>query len=289
MTREQNLKEKLGLSDNSKLEFEQFKGHTRNPNYIILVDGIPSYFMKVNPAASLKEKKIYEFLDLHPLVNTIKPLYIDETIIVTPFIPNLSNVEVRDCFDLILDFHKKSLNLETKLYDFFSSDKDFKNIYVAKFVNRLGRHEDLVFNFWPNIKQLVKFSERHPSEIFLELPKIMNHGDLRFKNIQKDDEGNIYIIDFEDSYYDSSSWDLSRALMDLESNEIAPFINRYVKEIPIQNKELLKKSIHRDFVIRVITDSIGRQQREGIDGAKPYLQMYSERYKAKLMEILKDD
>jgi len=49
---------------------------------------------------------------------------------------------------------------------------------------------------------------------------------------------------------------------------------------------LLNKAINRDFVIRVITDSIGRQQRFGVEGAKPNLDIYRERYTEKLEEIV---
>jgi thiamine kinase-like enzyme len=112
------------------------------------------------------------------------------------------------------------------------------------------------------------------------------HGDIQHKNLQQDSQGNIYLIDFEDVYFDSPSWDISRPLMDLESEEVRDYKESYIERVDIQNKDLLRKAINRDFVVRVITDSIGRQQRFGKEEAKSYLDIYRERYTNNLEELI---
>mgnify|MGYP000302486454 CR=1 FL=1 len=155
-----------------------------------------------------------------------------------------------------------------------------------KFVDRLKRHKEMVLNFWEDISELIAFQERNPQQIFDELPKILVHGDIQHKNLQKDSKGNLHLIDFEDSYYDSPSWDLSRALMDLEPYEMQSFVDKYLDKINIKDKKLLSRAIDRDFIIRVVTDSIGRQQRLGIEGAKPYLDLYKQKYLKRIEDIL---
>lgn len=47
-TQENILKERLGLSNKDKLELKNFGRQTRNSNYVLELNGIPSYFLKVN-------------------------------------------------------------------------------------------------------------------------------------------------------------------------------------------------------------------------------------------------
>ena len=287
-TQENFLKEKLGLSENDKLELKKFNRITRNTNYILDVNGISMYFLKVNSEGRKKESEMFDFLKKYPLINTIMPLYKDEKLIVFPYIPGLKDCQVRDNLDFIVDFHNKSLKLPDNAYNHFNEDRLFKNYSIIKFLDRVNRHRSLVLNFWKDVDSLETFYNKYPNEDFNSLPKILVHGDIQHKNLQKDESGKIFLIDFEDVCYDSPSWDLSRALMDLEKNEIDEFKGKYVYSVDINNKKLLSLEIERNFVIRVITDAIGRQQRFGVENGRMFLEIYREKYGEKLEEIIYD-
>jgi len=242
--------------------------------------------VKVNSEGIKKERKMFDFLEKHKVFSTLMPIYRDEQIIVLPFIEDLRDAEVRDNLSFILNYHNKSLALNNGIFEDYKKNKLFENHYVKKFVDRLDRHADLVINFWEDIEGLKRFYGENPQEDFEALPKILVHGDIQHKNLQQDSQGNIYLIDFEDVYFDSLSWDLSRPLMDLESKELNEYKESYIERIDIQNKNLLRRAINRDFVVRVITDSIGRQQRFGVEEAKSYLDIYCERYTNNLEELV---
>ncbi|MFA5060905.1 MAG: phosphotransferase [Candidatus Pacearchaeota archaeon] len=285
-TQESILKERLGLSNKDELELINFGRQTRNPNYVLELNGIPSYFLKINSEGIKKELKMFDFLEKYKIFPTLMPIYRDEKIIILPFIEDLRDAEVRDNLGFILDYHNKSLTLRNGEFENYQKNKLFENHYVKKFIDRLDRHTDLVRNFWEDIEGLKRFYGENPQEDFEALPKILVHGDIQHKNLQQDSQGNIYLIDFEDVYFDSPSWDISRPLMDLESEEVRDYKESYIERVDIQNKDLLRKAINRDFVVRVITDSIGRQQRFGKEEAKSYLDIYRERYTNNLEELI---
>ncbi|HPJ86960.1 MAG TPA: phosphotransferase [Candidatus Pacearchaeota archaeon] len=285
-TQESILKEKLGLSDKDVIKLKNFGRQTRNANYVLELNGDPSYFLKVNSEGIKKEIRMFDFLEKHKVFSTLMPVYKNEHIIILPFVKDLRDTEVRDNLDFILGYNNKALALDGSVFDNYKSDKLFENHYVKKFINRLDRHADLVRNFWKDIEGLKKFYGENPQECFESLPKILVHGDIQHKNLQSDSQGNIYLIDFEDVYFDSPSWDLSRPLMDLEPREIEDYKENYIEGVAIGNKDLLRKAINRDFVVRIITDSIGRQQRFGIEEAKTYLDIYRERYTNNLEALI---
>jgi hypothetical protein len=280
------LKERLGLLDKDKLKLRTFNRQTRNTNYVLELNGVPSYFLKVNSEGIEKENRMYDFLEKHPVFPTLMPLYKDKKMIILPFIHDLRDAEVRNNLGFILDYHNKSLILNNGGFEDYKKKKLFENHYVKKFVCRLDRHTDLVRNFFGDIEALKNFYNENSQHEFDNLPKILVHGDIQHKNLQEDSKGNIYLLDFEDVYFDSPSWDLSRPLMDLESKEIERFKEDYIKRVYIKEKDLLRKAIERDFVVRVITDAIGRQQRLGVENAKSYLDIYRERYTKNLEEIV---
>lgn len=285
-TQENILKERLGLLDKDKLELKRFGRQTRNSNYILELNGVPSYFLKIDSEGIEKEKKMYDFLWKHQVFSTLMPLYKGDGMIILPFVGDLRDAEVRDNLGFILDYHNKSLALNDGEFEDYRKDKLLENHYVKKFFDRLDRHAGLVKNFWKDVKALKNFYEENSQEDFEVLPKILVHGDIQHKNLQRDSQENIYLIDFEDVYFDSPSWDLSRPLMDLEAEEVKDYKENYIERVDIKNKDLLRKAINRDFVVRVITDSIGRQQRFGDKEARDYLNIYSERYTNNLEEIV---
>lgn len=283
---ENTLREKLDLSTKDILLLREFNRKTRNINYILEVNNVPSYFIKVNSEGRRKEREMFSFLEQHQLFNTISPVHIDKDILIFPFIKGLRDADVKDNLPFIVDFHNRALQLPQSTFKDYKDNYLFENHYVKKFIERIQRHEELVLNFWKDIPSLRKFCQENPPKIFEDIPKILVHGDIQHKNLQQDLDGSVYLIDFEDIYFDYPSWDLSRPLMDLDSSEIDNYIQRYSSKVNLQDKSLLLRIINRDFVIRVITDSIGRQQREGVDNAKIYLDIYHERYTKRLEEII---
>jgi thiamine kinase-like enzyme len=250
--------------------------------------------MKISEKSSFKENKVYNFLNKYNVAPILYPFYADSQIILYPFyadsqiivfkyVNDFKDESIKNCLDLIVNYHNNLLLIEDECKKEFEKP-DFLNRDKTEFLNRLKKHEDLVGNYWRDVEELVDFSKKNKYDFY---PKILLHGDLQGKNIQIDSKGNRYFIDFEDAYYDFPSWDISRALMDIESSEVELFIKNYVSKINISNKEKLIYSIERDFVIRVITESIGRQQRMGIDRAKPYLKFYKQKFRDKIKEIIK--
>ena len=284
---EQSLREKLGLSIDDKLECKNFDRITRNKNYILEVNNQKKYFMKIDSEGLEKEKLMYSFLKENKgLLNTIFPEYCDNRMIIFPFIERLKDEKVKNNLDFILSFHNASLALPKQKFEDYLKGPSMDNHYVRKFINRLERHQEMVENFWGDIPSLVEFYHLHPQQKFERIPKIFVHGDIQHKNLQKSPDGQVYLLDFEDIYYDSPSWDLSRVLMDLEKNEIEDYLKEYVLNVNIKEKNLVIEEINRNFVIRIITDIIGRQQRFGLEGARPYLNLYKEKYSNKLKEII---
>jgi len=284
---EQDLRKKLELPDNSCLEIKKFRLSTRNSSYAIIVDGNSQYFMKLNTPVSQKEKKVYEFISKYDLTDIIMPVYSDDKVTIYPFIHGLKNVGIEESFDKIINFQKKLLTLENEVE--FYKDDSFKNLYITRFAIRVLKHKEMVSKFWSDIDQILRFYNHHSLEMFDKIPKILNHGDLNPTNMQKDSSGKIYFIDFEDACYDHPSWDLTRSLMETDSDKADFFIERYIKEMPVLDKELFKMLINRDYVIRVITDSIGIQQNHEEKEATARLKKYEKNCHKKLTDILKND
>ncbi|PLW80568.1 hypothetical protein C0585_01925 [Candidatus Woesearchaeota archaeon] len=280
------LRKKLDLSEKDDLNLKYFNRFTRNLNYVLEVNGFPKYFIKYDSEGLIKEKKVYSFLERNYLFETILPLFTGENLIVFPFVSDFHDANVKDNLDFILRFHNNSLKLSENRFSEFIDDKLFYNHSIIKFLDRVNRHEDLVKNFWEDIGGLNTFYNRYESINFDKLPKILTHGDIHHKNLQYDKDKKLFLFDFEDCSYDMPSWDLSRPLMDLEKFEIDNYIDKYIKKVNIDNKNLLLLAIERDFVIRVVTESIGRQQRLGVDKARSYLDIYHEKYFDKLNEII---
>ena len=281
----EGLKKKLGLSKSQKLTARPFQRNTRNTNYILDVDGEARYFLKVEAEGHDKERKVHEFLSHYPLVPSISPVYIDERLMVFPFFPDLRDARVGDNLDFILKFHSKSLSLPSELFEKYFGGRQFSNLYLSRFVDRIGRHREMVENFWQDSKELEDYYSENSGKNFEGLPKILVHGDIQHKNLQTNGEGVIVLIDFEDSYFDSPAWDLTRPLMDLSPEEFGPFVETYVKNSEIGDKTKLRRVIHRDFLVRIVTDAIGRQQRFGERNAQRYLDLYR-KYAGKIREIL---
>jgi len=280
------LKEKLGLFNSDTLSARYFHRLTRNVNYILDVNGNPKYFMKLEAEGHKKEREVYNFLSKNAVVNTLLPIYSNEKLMIFPFMQNFKDGDVRNHLEFISEFHNNSLRLKKQLLENNFNKEEFSNHYLKRFVVRIERHREMVENFWKDSKELEEYYLFKEKEDYEELPKILVHGDIQHKNLQIGEDGKSYLIDFEDSYYDAPSWDLTRPLMDLNYDEMDPFVEEYIKRSLVKDKKTLKKRVYRDLVVRVVTDAIGRQQRFEKRQADEYIKMYKERYLKKLREII---
>ena len=144
----------------------------------------------------------------------------------------------------------------------------------------------MVQNLWKDINSLKSYFNSFNDNGINKLPKILVHGDIQHKNLQEDSDKNLYLLDFEDTCYTNPAWDLSRPLMDLEKDEVNDYRDEYVKKVNVKDKKAMIKSINRDFVVRVITNCIGMQQRYGEGRVKELLDMYRGKYVNKLEQMI---
>lgn len=283
-----DLKKKLDLSESQELTARFFPRNTRNTNYILDVNGIPKYFMKIQAEGYEKERRVYDFLSEYPIVKTLSPIQVSEGIMIFPFIQSFKDGEIRDSHEFISRFHNQALQLPSDIFEKYFGEKLFSNHYLERFVNRINRHREMVENFWEDSQELEDYYHSHKGEDYDGLPLILVHGDIQHKNLQINKKGERYLIDFEDAYYSSPSWDLARPLMDLHYEEMDPFVDEYLKRVGISDKKKMRKVIYRDFLVRVVTDAIGRQQRFEKSEAQRQIDLYKERYSKKLTEVLKN-
>ena len=102
------------------------------------------------------------------------------------------------------------------------------------------------------LKRLEKFD-------FSEIPYSKCHGDLTLENILIDFRGDIYLIDFLDSFFDSWMIDVAKLLQDLE-------LKWSYRHEEISSNLELRLAVARDNLIKYISDLP--------DGNKKVLQIY---------------
>lgn len=285
MITEENLKQALNISENDALILKPFERKTRNSNFILLINNEPLYFIKNHTIRDVKEKIVYEFLKENPIVLSIKPIYIDESVIITPYLPDLSDCDIGSNLEFILQFHNNLLNLLPERYTPFSSNNQFRNNTVENFRDLVQNNQNLITNFWEDVNTLNSFAERYSSD-FVSFPKTFCHGDIQPRNLQKDKGGNIYLIDFENSCYDFPSWDLARALLGLNPQERNSFIEEYVEKLHFRDKTILKRKINEDYVLAAITHMIKRQRKLGVENSRDYIRYFKSKCFDKIGVVL---
>lgn len=261
------LREKLKISDKSSISFSTQDNEARNKTYVVNVDGKPEYFVKEEPYKGYQEKKAFEFLQEHPIIPTIFPVDNNEECMIFPY-KKLENVETRKYFDFIHKMQNEFLEVPSSEYIKYFNDKKFKNKRVNKFPRIVDHNKEDIANFWSDTQELKDFwyeTKDNPEHI----PLIFNQGDFHSKNLQKDKDRNILLIDLEETCYNPPSWELSRALQSGGSKHYKDLKKFYLDNINLKDKETLDKLIDRDFIIRAIADSIGMQKMYGIQNNPP--------------------
>ena len=285
MTNEENLRQILNISEKDALILRPLERKTRNPNFILLINNEPTYFIKNHIINGAKEKIVYEFLEESPVVTSIKPVYIDDSVIITPYLSGLSDCDIENNLEFILQFHTNLLNLSPERYSPFSNNSQFKNNTVENFRDLVRNNQNLIPTFWENINKLNNFAERYSID-FGNFPKTFCHGDIHPRNLQIDKDGNIYLVDFENSCYDFPSWDLARALLELNPQKRDSFIEEYVKRLNFKDKVILTRRINKDYVLAAITHIIKRQRKLGVEDSRSYIKDFKSRCFDKMEEIL---
>lgn len=269
MERENTLREKLGISKNKDISLSHTKDKTRNTTYILNINKEPKYFIKEKARKGYQERRAFDFLEKHPVIPTIFPIYKDGEHIIFPY-KDLENVNVGEYFDFIPKMQNELIEIPSSDYMKYFNEKEFINKRLERFSIIIDYNEEYLSNFWDNPEELKEFWKKTYSEID-EIFPILNHGDFHPKNFQKDKEGNLLLVDFEEVCYNSPSWELARALQANKPKYFNYLKNIYFDNINIKNRKSLDKLIDRDFLIRTVSDAIGMQTIMSQKEVKPYL------------------
>jgi len=280
------LKEKLDL--NEEIELIRFNRHnTRNISYTVNVKGEPTYFLKYKSKKGYKERKVFDFLKNNPVIPTIFPLYMDKDIMVFPY-KKLEDVNSEDGLDFIVNFQNSILKLDKSFQSTFSSDPKFSNWKDEKFIAHLTEHYNEASLFWEKPEELVRYYIGASNRLNDSFPKTLVHGDVHHKNLQRDEAGNYLLIDFEECCYASPTWELSRALMEVNPKDFDKFIKEYVEKIDLKGKDILRDSVRKDFIVRIASDAVGLQLMLGVEKSRYYIDFLKRNYTQKIKEILSE-
>lgn len=270
MERENTLREKLGISRNKNISLSYPKDNTRNTTYVLNVDEEPKYFIKEKARKGYQERRTFDFLEKYPIIPTIFPIYKDEEHTIFPY-KELENANVGEYFDFIPKMQNELMEIPSSEYKEYFNEKNFKNKRLENFPQMIDYNKEYLSNFWDNPEELKEFWEKTYNKIE-GIQKILNHGDFHPKNFQKDREGNLLLVDFEEVCYNFPSWELSRALQANKPKYFNYLKDVYFNNINIKERESLDKLIDRDFLIRTVSDAIGIQRMHYDKGVKPYFE-----------------
>ena len=201
------------------------------------------------------------FFNQGGLLRVPKLIRADEDYIITAYERDLSDVNVLDAFDEIVNFHITSMEYGD-FPDFFR-DPIYANDRRVRGQIRVNKYRDLVEVLW-NPEEILEFMADVPPEKYCSLPMILTHGDLHRGNIHRNGKGEVVFNDFERSYFDHPTWDIAKSLLDLPYSEVDSFVDRYIyavkDSIPGVSKEELRKLIIGDCLYRILTDSVSDRQ-----------------------------
>jgi len=242
---------------------------SKNATFIIYQNDLPAYFIKkYNPSEpNLKrmvdrEVRALKYFNASGFLRTPVLRKYGSDYIITDYAGTLSNVSFKDALDSIAEFHAKSANSFPTSPEF--DDSTFQNDRRIRGKIRLRKHSEIVKLLWP-ANELERAIDSVPPSAYEQMPKILTHGDLHPGNIQRTESGGIIFVDFERAYFDSPTWDFSRALLDMNSDEVEDCIERYTRlmrgtVLAKIGAEKLRKLILGDSLYRLITDFISDRQ-----------------------------
>jgi len=268
------LRKKLEISKNNDVSLFYPENQTRNTTYILKINEKPKYFIKEKARKSYQERRTFDFLEKHPIIPTIFPIYKDEEHTIFPY-KKLENADVGKYFDFIPKMQNELMEVPSSEYLKYFNEKKFKNKRLEKFQKIVDYNEKYLSNFWDNPGELKEFWKKTYGENN-NIPLVLNHGDFHPKNFQKDEKGNLLLVDFEEVCYDTPSWELARALQSNKPKYFNFLKDMYLDEINIKDKRTLDKLIKRDFLVRTVCDGIGMQTILSQEKVKPYLDFIRE-------------
>ncbi len=252
----------------NNVDIVPFDKYSKNDKFLILEKGKPTFFLKrynknefnIKSIAE-RERNVLAFFNQSELLRTPRLIRADEDYIITRYERDLSDVNVLDAFDEIVDFHISSMNYDS--FPSFFRDQVYANDRRVRGPIRVNKYRDLVEVLW-NPEEILDFMADVPPERYNALPIILTHGDLHRGNIHKNESGEIIFNDFERSYFDYPTWDIAKSLLDLSYSEVDSFIDRYIDavkdSIPHISGEKLRELIIGDCLYRILTDSISDRQ-----------------------------
>jgi thiamine kinase-like enzyme len=224
----------------------QFAGGLTNYNYIMEINGVEYVIRQpggmTNQMIDREIEKINNAIACELGLNS-KCLYFDEIsgIKISYLIKNSRNIAQADPCDQ--DCLKAVSRLMKKTH---SSPKDFPNFFDWKV--ELEKYEEIVkglngdffFDYTTLKKQLINFMDQSVGKtVFAPC-----HNDTVPENFVLDDRGNAYLIDWEYSGMNDSSWDVAAYILEsrLTEEAIAYLLMDYYGQMPTHEEELKIKS-----------------------------------------------
>ncbi|VVB81649.1 Phosphotransferase enzyme family protein [uncultured archaeon] len=258
----------------AEIEVKPLDKPSKNTTGIVYVEGSPVYFIKkynINEKNRQKSKereiRAVSFFNECQLLATPHLRYFGEDHIVTDYAGKLTDVPVKDAVEAVADFHSKSLARESFPKDF--EGELFQNQCRLRGKIRFKKNPEIVRQLWSASELEEKLDLVPPSE-YGPIRKILTHGDIHKGNVQRTESGAIIFIDFERAYFDSPTWDFSRALLDLNPNEVEGVIEKYTRlmkntSLLEMGAEKLRKLILGDALYRLMTDFIADRLNPGFE------------------------
>jgi thiamine kinase-like enzyme len=129
------------------------------------------------------------------------------------------------------------------------SKKNHKAQHI--FQDKIGSVAKKITVLSQNAKQAILLLEKYD---FSNVPQSICHGDMTLENIILSNQGNIYLIDFLDSFYDSWMMDLAKILQDIDLHW------SYRHEKMNANLELRLLVAKEEIISRILSMANGKQK-----------------------------
>lgn len=137
-----------------------------------------------------------------------------------------------------------------KLLDMFNINYQFDDHSSTIFQNKIKQLEKTISYKHESVDETFT---KLKSFKFDKIHKSYCHGDLTLENILISNEGEIYVIDFLDSFYDSWMIDAAKILQDIEIGWVYRF------ETPDANRDIRLALVKQKFINKLLQLKDGKQ------------------------------
>lgn len=231
MDHQERISEILGRVPDNIVKLENLKSFS-----YVVDNSNKKYFFKFSKKSKVDKEKfgIAYFKKLG--LETPKIVFEGEDYLVTRFEENLGKINTSGLMDIVRSYQKRYRNISSPVLipSKFSRNR-INNIYL--------NNKDYFLGFKTN--GLAKILNEVNEEAYQNLPRIIAHGDIHNKNVFLTQEGNPFILDFENMCSNYPTFDISTAIFYAlgDSKEI---LNNYLE---FSQKEF---DMSRDKLINLI-------------------------------------